>query len=155
MKISSTPLNRMLGAATFATIWLLAFPLSSQAKDHKDKHNNNDNYNYNNGQAYSWQSVTGFIQGLGNNIVNRGQRVIEPNSGYQYGQQSRERYYQQQNNSMEAAIQMALNRNGYYYGPIDGNLGPMSRQAIARYQADRGLRVTGSPNSNLLRSLGL
>ncbi len=154
MNNSSSPLNRILGTATLATALLMALPLSSQAKDHNNNKNNNNN-NYNNGQGYTWQSVTGFIQGLGNGIVNRGQRVIEPNSGYQYGQQSRERYYQQENNSMEAAVQMALNRNGYYYGPIDGNLGPMSRQAIARYQSDRGLRVTGSPNSSLLRSLGL
>jgi len=58
-------------------------------------------------------------------------------------------------NSLEAAVQLALARNGYYNGPIDGDLGSRSRRAIANYQQDRGLRITGYPNSSLLSSLGL
>ena len=56
---------------------------------------------------------------------------------------------------MEASVQRALARNGYYRGPIDGNIGPMSRRAIASYQNDHGLRVTGYPDGNLLNALGL
>ena len=56
---------------------------------------------------------------------------------------------------MDAAVQQALARAGYYRGPIDGSLGPVSRQAISNYQADRGMRVTGTLNSSLINSLGL
>ena len=35
------------------------------------------------------------------------------------------------------------------------SIGPMSRRAISNYQADRGMRVTGHSDSNLLNSLGL
>lgn len=57
--------------------------------------------------------------------------------------------------SVDVAVQSALKRRGYYRGPIDGDIGPGSRSAIARYQRDRGLAVTGSINSSLLRSLGI
>lgn len=56
---------------------------------------------------------------------------------------------------VEADVQRELARRGYYYGPIDGDIGPGSRSAIARYQRDRGLYPSGRIDSNLLRSLGL
>ena len=55
----------------------------------------------------------------------------------------------------DAAVQSALARRGYYHGAIDGAIGPMSSRAIARFQADQGLPVTGTVTSSLLRSLGL
>jgi len=54
-----------------------------------------------------------------------------------------------------ADVQRQLARRGYYYGGIDGVIGPMSRDAIRRYQAARGLPVTGGIDSRLLRSLDL
>lgn len=57
--------------------------------------------------------------------------------------------------SLEADVQRALKRRGYYYGSIDGDIGPGSRNAIRSYQADRGLAVTGRIDSSLLRSLGI
>lgn len=53
------------------------------------------------------------------------------------------------------AVQSELARLGYYVGRIDGIIGPMSRAAIAHYQSDHGLAVTGSINGVLLESLGL
>jgi hypothetical protein len=50
-------------------------------------------------------------------------------------------------------VQRALRRGGYYYGDIDGDIGPESRAAIREYQRDRGLPVTGRIDSSLLRSL--
>ena len=64
-------------------------------------------------------------------------------------------YTSSRDSSMNAAVQQALARSGYYNGPIDGSLGPVSRQAIANYQSDRGMRVTGTPNNSLINSLGL
>ena len=52
-------------------------------------------------------------------------------------------------------MQRVLKRRGYYYGSIDGDIGPASRNAIRNYQADRGLKVTGRIDSSLLRSLGI
>ena len=57
--------------------------------------------------------------------------------------------------SVGASVQQALARRGYYRGGIDGHIGPYSRQSIALYQADHGLRPTGLITSSLLRSLGL
>jgi hypothetical protein len=52
-------------------------------------------------------------------------------------------------------VQMQLRRDGYYAGPIDGVLGPMTRQAIANFQADHGLAVTSTVDAPTLATLGL
>jgi len=57
--------------------------------------------------------------------------------------------------STVAAAQEQLARQGYYRGEIDGVFGPATRRAIMRYQSDRGLRVTGSLNTDTLHALGL
>ncbi len=57
--------------------------------------------------------------------------------------------------SVEASVQRALKRQGYYRGLIDGDIGPESRAAIRRYQIDRGLDVTGRVDRSLIRSLGV
>ena len=134
-------------------ICLLGIPFIVQANDN----NQNENQDGNSRVFYPLRVVSGFLVNLGNNIAGRGRRALEPNPSYQ-DQQSRARYDDRQylrNNSREAAVQQSLTRNGYYNGPIDGNIGPMSRRAISNYQADRGMRITGSPDSKLLNSLGL
>ncbi|MCM8798314.1 MAG: peptidoglycan-binding protein [Candidatus Omnitrophica bacterium] len=40
-------------------------------------------------------------------------------------------------------IQEALRRAGFYEGPVDGKLGPKTRQAIKDFQRSKGLRVDG------------
>ena len=64
-------------------------------------------------------------------------------------------YYNSAYSSLEVDVQKALRRRGYYYGAIDGDIGPASRNAIRNYQANRGLKVTGRIDSSLLRSLGI
>jgi Putative peptidoglycan binding domain len=54
-----------------------------------------------------------------------------------------------------ANVQSQLSREGYYSGPIDGVLGPMTRQAIAAFQADHGLAVTSTVDEPTVASLGL
>lgn len=56
---------------------------------------------------------------------------------------------------IEVDVQIALRREGYYRGPIDGDIGPGSRYAIRAYQYDNDLPVTGRIDGYLLRSLGL
>lgn len=50
-------------------------------------------------------------------------------------------------------IQDALSRAGYYTGPINGSMGPLTRRAISNFQADAGLPVTGLPTNSLMREL--
>jgi hypothetical protein len=52
-------------------------------------------------------------------------------------------------------VQQALAQQGYYYGPIDGILGPGTRSAIQRYQIDHGLAVTAAIDEQTLYTLGL
>jgi putative peptidoglycan binding protein len=52
-------------------------------------------------------------------------------------------------------VQEALAAAGYYDGPIDGILGPMTREAIAAYQADNGLAVTSAIDEPTLATMGL
>jgi Putative peptidoglycan binding domain len=52
-------------------------------------------------------------------------------------------------------VQVALQRDGYYAGPIDGDLGPQMRGALAAFQADHGLAVTSAVDRPTLQTLGL
>lgn len=52
-------------------------------------------------------------------------------------------------------VQQQLAAAGYYDGPIDGVLGPMTRQAIADFQADNGLAITSAIDEPTLATLGL
>jgi murein L,D-transpeptidase YcbB/YkuD len=40
-------------------------------------------------------------------------------------------------------IQQALKNAGFYQGPIDGKIGPMTREAIKEFQRVNGLKVDG------------
>jgi hypothetical protein len=57
--------------------------------------------------------------------------------------------------SLGAEVQQALADQGYYHDAIDGDVGPMTRDAIAAYQRDHQLPVTGTITAPLLDSLGL
>lgn len=52
-------------------------------------------------------------------------------------------------------VQQQLAAAGYYDGPIDGVLGPMTREAIADFQADNGLVITSAIDEPTLATLGL
>jgi peptidoglycan hydrolase-like protein with peptidoglycan-binding domain len=52
-------------------------------------------------------------------------------------------------------VQSRLANLGYYRGAIDGFSGPATRAALNRYQIDRHLRVTGTPTTGTLQSLGI
>jgi putative peptidoglycan binding protein len=54
-----------------------------------------------------------------------------------------------------ANVQAALQQMGYYPYPVDGVLGPATEAAIANYQRDYGLSVTGAMDPPTVRSLGL
>jgi len=147
-------LSRKRKSCTLAIICLLGIPFIVQANEYN---NQNDDQDGSSRVFYPLRVVSGFLVNLGNNIAGRGRRALAPNPTYK-NQQDEALYTGQESprrNSMDASVQMALTRSGYYNGPIDGNIGPMSRRAISNYQADRGFRVTGYPDSTLLNSLGL
>jgi hypothetical protein len=52
-------------------------------------------------------------------------------------------------------VQQQLAAAGYYDGPIDGVLGPVTREAIAAYQADNGLAITSAIDEPTLATMGL
>ena len=54
-----------------------------------------------------------------------------------------------------AALQVALHARGLYAAPIDGLLGPLTREALSGYQADNGLYTTATIDEPTLQSLGL
>lgn len=81
--------------------------------------------------------------------------VISFNFGSRPSTYTATRYYVPGGSSLEASVQRALSRRGYYSGPVDGDLGPRSRAAIRDYQVDHGLATTGRVDSRLLHSLGL
>ena len=52
--------------------------------------------------------------------------------------------------SLILSIQKKLKLNGFYLGPIDGQLGPNIKAAISVYQLENGFRVSGTPSVQLL-----
>jgi hypothetical protein len=54
-----------------------------------------------------------------------------------------------------ADVQAVLQQMGYYRGEVDGLLGPMTREALAAYQADQGLATTAAIDEPTLDALGM
>jgi len=54
-----------------------------------------------------------------------------------------------------ADVQAELQQMGYYKGEVDGLLGPLTREALAQYQTDKGLYATEAIDEPTLASLGL
>jgi hypothetical protein len=58
-------------------------------------------------------------------------------------------------NGVVSAVQSKLATFGYYHGAIDGILGDETEAALARYQQDQDLSVTGTVTGATLHALGL
>jgi hypothetical protein len=54
-----------------------------------------------------------------------------------------------------ANVQVALQDAGYYLGSIDGSLSVETRAALANFQRDYGLEITGAVDEPTVESLGL
>jgi peptidoglycan hydrolase-like protein with peptidoglycan-binding domain len=54
-----------------------------------------------------------------------------------------------------ARVQRALNDRGFNAGPVDGNMGPSTVDALRRFQAAAGLPVTGNADSQTMVALGV
>jgi N-acetylmuramoyl-L-alanine amidase len=60
-----------------------------------------------------------------------------------------------ESNPTVRAVQSELAKLGYYHGPIDGVMGDATEAALARYQEDHDLSVTGTVTSTTLQAIGL
>src|SRR5215468_5861848 len=84
-----------------------------------------------------------------------------PSDGYGYSSSDPYSYYNgyapsgQYSNTVVSAVQSKLASLGYYHGAIDGILGDESEAALARYQQDQDLSVTGTVTAATLQALGL
>jgi Putative peptidoglycan binding domain len=58
-------------------------------------------------------------------------------------------------NPTVSAVQSKLEQLGYYHGGIDGVLGDETEAAIARYQEDHDLSVTGTVTAAVVHALGV
>ena len=61
----------------------------------------------------------------------------------------------QSSNALVSSVQSQLAKLGYYRGAVDGVAGDETKAAIARYQEDNDLSVTGTVTAATLQSLGL
>ena len=52
-------------------------------------------------------------------------------------------------------VQSELQRLGYFSYAVDGVMGPLTREALMRYQRDQGLPITGAVDADTVGSLGL
>jgi len=58
-------------------------------------------------------------------------------------------------NGVVSSVQSQLAKRGYYRGAIDGVAGDETQAAVAHYQEDNDLSVTGTVTASTLQSLGL
>jgi hypothetical protein len=54
-----------------------------------------------------------------------------------------------------ASVQAALQEMGYYKGEVDGLIGPLTRDALTKYQTDNGMTVTAVIDEPTLDALGM
>jgi Putative peptidoglycan binding domain len=105
-------------------------------------------YPYYGGSSFSIGIGTGYPYGYGYGYpYGYGYNSYYP-SGYSYG-------YSSYGYNVVAEVQQRLARYGYYRGSIDGEAGPLTRAAVARWEANHGMYADGRIDQQLLRSLGL
>jgi len=115
--------------------------------------------NGNNGRQYAFASHGGwnhgqqyFWHGHHYGWYGNGWYIIAPFPYYGYNYYSPTYTY---GGNVAVQVQNALYQAGYYQGPIDGIVGPGTSAAIAAYQRDNGLRVTGTITPGLVQNLGV
>ena len=76
-------------------------------------------------------------------------------NGYQYGAANGSQYGADYWNNLAVSVQTKLADQGYYHGQVDGVIGSGTMEAVRRFQADHGLKVTGKIDPGLLDALGI
>lgn len=137
-------------------------PRGNNSRHNDHRHNEDDR------RRFFAQSRSSFCLTLGDGYAGRGYYYGPPNANYYYQgggilfYNSREQvpthyrgYPVQIGTNRQVTVQRNLARIGYYRGPIDGYFGPITRDAIARFQRDHRLKVTGGITQELMRKLAL
>jgi hypothetical protein len=75
--------------------------------------------------------------------------------GYAPDEYSQSEYDNGSGDSSVTQVQAALARAGYYHGAIDGSVGPATRNALRRFQRDRGLEANGQIDRPVIAALRL
>ena len=75
--------------------------------------------------------------------------------GYAPVEYAQSEYDSDYGDSSVSQVQAALAREGYYHGAIDGSVGPATRNALRRFQRDRGLEATGQIDRSVIQALRL
>lgn len=166
-----------LRSMTFAVLGLMALaPLAEAKPRHHDRgRGHSGGHHHHDRDVYVRSPRSSFSLSFGSGYAGRGYYYGPPRSAYYYQRpgvvyyRTREAVprtywsspgsygpgYSRAGHSDAARCQAALYRRGYYRGPIDGDIGPGSREAIRRYQHRNGLTITGYMDRGLMVSLGL
>src|SRR5688572_19021108 len=146
MKSSFPSSRRVFHAGAIAMACLLALPQAIEAKPKWEKHGRGskprqaESYIRRDGDRdrdyYRSRPTSTFVLSFGSGYAGRGYYYGPPNAVYYY-ERPGVRYYASRDvvprgyyfreSSLDAAVQRALARRGYYGGPIDGAIGPQSR----------------------------
>jgi hypothetical protein len=157
----------------------LAFPAISEAKPKSKAHHESWGYSHGDRSYYDGSRYdrvrrdyhahprSGFTISFGTGYAGRGYYYGPPGAAYYY-ERPDVRYYRTRAHvpgynvgrgyhadDSGVAVQRALYRRGYYRGPIDGDIGPGTRRAIARFEAEHGMPVRGYVSGRLLEALGV
>jgi hypothetical protein len=166
--MKSTKFTR-LSSITVLALGLIGFTGTAEAKPKSKGKNYAYSGSHHDRARSSYYAVprTSFVLSLGTGYAGSGYYYGPPGVSYYY-ERPDVRYYRYRSQVPRAyygegyygggtsvAVQRELYHRGYYFGPIDGVIGSGSSRAIARYQADHGLAVTGYIDRPLLYSLGL
>jgi len=148
----SAPFHRVARPAAIVLTVMIFLPFPAHAQDGTAQAGGT-------GQPieYADNSILNILESIGGNFIRRNtdqRHEVDERDAYRREEREYERNYERRS-STAADVQYALARRGYYRGPIDGAIGRQSRNAIANYQRDQGLAVTGNINSRLLRALGV
>jgi hypothetical protein len=131
-----------------------------------------NDYNYSYGYPYNdyaYPNSYDYDPNYYNSGDYQGQMYYDQNSYpdqtqgyYDSGVYQRESYNDQagdsnrsESNSIIAAAQDLLAREGYYRGETDGVLSPEMQKAVKRYQTTNSLRATGNLDTDTLAVMGL
>lgn len=105
--------------------------------------------NWHHGHEYSWNNHRYHWR-------DGGWVIIDASPAYSYDESPTVVYRSFDSDaSVLASVQSRLDRQGYDAGPADGVMGGRTSSAIAAYQEDHDLKVTGDVTDSLLRSLDL
>lgn len=62
---------------------------------------------------------------------------------------------QQASSEMVRSVQQTLSEQGYDAGPVDGIMGPQTKEALEEFQQAQGLEASGELNEESLSAMGL